>query len=655
MDLIILLIAAGIIIILLLIWNLVLGKKVTATTGELTDALAQLRNSEERIRVLLVNLNVGIAVFSSEGDLVECNKRFFELGSGPNLSGLGLPLIEQSRRNQTLIKPPGQLPLEVIIQHFINEKGESLSKDEFPVNIVIASGKPLHGYIIGVKNPESGDIRWTLADLEPEFALSGQLSRIVVTLVDITEQKKAEKSLQENEDRLNAFLKVTPDLFFLFNREGKIIDFYLENTVIGKYKPSDYLGKTIPDFVDTDTATRAYQCIDTLMETGEMQSLEITKTVDGKDYFFEVRFVLCGQDQVLAVVQNISQRKETEAKFYRLSIHDPQTGLYNRTYFENELEKYQNEAASGMGLIICDIDGLKLINDTLGNSVGDVYLKTTADIFRQCLPKDSIIARIGDDEFSGFIKNSSIEDIAGIKLKIAHMLNTFNSQERLIPLSISLGFALENSLQKHIRELLRAAENVMYREKLHQRQSRKSKNIAILSKMLEARDFITEGHGDRMQKLSSRLAQAVGLSENEIKDMCLFAQFHDIGKIGIPDRILFKPGRLTNEEKNEMKRHTEIGYRIAESSPDLKHISDWILKHHEWWDGNGYPFKLKGVEIPLQCRILSIVDAYDAMTSNRPYRKALPKEDAINEILRCKGTQFDPWLVGRFMNLLIAS
>jgi HD-GYP domain-containing protein (c-di-GMP phosphodiesterase class II) len=155
-----------------------------------------------------------------------------------------------------------------------------------------------------------------------------------------------------------------------------------------------------------------------------------------------------------------------------------------------------------------------------------------------------------------------------------------------------------------------------------------------------------------LQDLAVQLAEVIGMSESEIKDICLLAQFHDIGKIGIQDAILFKPGRLSDIEMEEMKRHTEIGYRIAESSPDLKHISDWIYKHHEWWNGNGYPFRLKGKEIPIQCRILSIVDAYDAMTNDRPYRKAMAKERALEEIKNNSGVQFDPSLVEKFIKII---
>jgi HD-GYP domain-containing protein (c-di-GMP phosphodiesterase class II) len=148
------------------------------------------------------------------------------------------------------------------------------------------------------------------------------------------------------------------------------------------------------------------------------------------------------------------------------------------------------------------------------------------------------------------------------------------------------------------------------------------------------------------------LALAVGLPESTLPDLRLLGRFHDIGKVGIPDNILFKPGRLTDGEYEIMKRHSEIGYRIAQSSADLAPIADWILKHQEWWNGEGYPLGLKGEEIPLPSRLLAVVDAYDAMTNDRPYRKAMTHEQAIVELERCAGTQFAPDLVGIFKSII---
>jgi HD-GYP domain-containing protein (c-di-GMP phosphodiesterase class II) len=142
------------------------------------------------------------------------------------------------------------------------------------------------------------------------------------------------------------------------------------------------------------------------------------------------------------------------------------------------------------------------------------------------------------------------------------------------------------------------------------------------------------------------------LPEERTSELALIAKFRDIGKVAVSDSILFKRGPLTPEERTEMKRHCEIGYRIALSTPDLVPIADWILKHHEWWNGQGYPLGIKGEEIPMECRLLAIVDAYEALTSVRPYRKAFSHEEAIAELSRCSGTQFDPVPLEKFLEML---
>ena len=461
-------------------------------------------------------------------------------------------------------------------------------------------------------------------------------------------------NLEKSENRFSAFLNVMPDVFFLIDRSGKLVDSYLENTIVATHIQAGFLGANIKEmkFIDENTATCVFQNIEKLIKTGEIQTFEFTSINLEKNVFYEARFVLCGDDKVLVLVRDISERTKTESKLYNMSIHDVLTGIYNRNYFEHGLDKYNNKDLTGIGIVICDLDGLKVVNDTLGHDVGDEYLRIVANVLKECFGKDDIIARIGGDEFAVLINNTTTKKLEAIALKTDKLLNIINSKDYVISVSMSLGYCVGNNRHKDLRELLKIADNVMYREKLHHRQSKKSRNIDILTKMLEARDFITEGHGERMQKLCGRLAEAAGMTKSEIEDMYLFAQFHDIGKVGITDRILFKPGRLTKEEMNEMKLHSKIGYRIANSSPDLVHISEWILRHHEWWDGTGYPFKLKGEDIPIQSRILSIVDAFDAMTNNRPYRKALSKEAAIKEIIKFRGIQFDPILVDKFVELV---
>jgi HD-GYP domain-containing protein (c-di-GMP phosphodiesterase class II) len=173
-----------------------------------------------------------------------------------------------------------------------------------------------------------------------------------------------------------------------------------------------------------------------------------------------------------------------------------------------------------------------------------------------------------------------------------------------------------------------------------------------LERALLERDYETEEHVTRMKRYSLILGKELKLSENQLDELNLLATLHDIGKISIPDNIIFKPGKLNEMEWKIVKKHPEIGHRIAKTTPELSTIADGILTHHEWWDGNGYPRGLKEYEVSIISRIVSIVDAYDAMTSDRPYRKALSKKTAIKELKRCSGTQFDPDLVDKFILLL---
>ncbi len=469
-----------------------------------------------------------------------------------------------------------------------------------------------------------------------------------------SELTKLIDQLRNSENRIRALFKALPDMIFILNSHGIFLDYHNENTDTLYVPPETFIGKSINDVFPRELADKFVKSIDNLFKTHKTQIEEYSINLHNEIHHFEARLVQCDANSIMGIVRDITERKNAEARIYEMSMHDNLTGLNNRNYFENELKRYENGIGdlSNFAMVICDLDGLKLVNDTLGHSVGDEYLCAVANILRSCFSEQDVIARIGGDEFGILMNNTSLEEIKKIKININKNIEYINKNNKLIPVSISFGYEMYKEEYKDLKEMFKEADNYMYREKLHHHQSAKSEIIQVLMKMLEARDFITEGHGDRLQELASELAESAGMSDNDIKDMSLLAQFHDIGKVGISDAILFKPDKLTQEEALEMRKHTEIGYRIAQSSPDLMHISDWIFKHHEWWNGEGYPFGLKGEDIPIQCRILSIVDAYDAMTNDRPYRKALEKETAITELKRCAGIQFDPILVDKFIDIL---
>lgn len=350
------------------------------------------------------------------------------------------------------------------------------------------------------------------------------------------------------------------------------------------------------------------------------------------------------------LLREIIIRNRTEERLKYLSFHDNLTGLYNRAFFEEQMQRFSAPRYSPVTIIVCDVDGLKFINDTLGHDIGDSLLVAVADVIKNSYREGDIVARTGGDEFALLIPNSTEAIVKSTCHKIRDSIASYNEENTKLPLSISVGFATSHD-GLSAGDLFKEADNNMYREKLHRSQSARSAIVQTLKKALGARDFITEGHADRMQDLVIDLAKSISVPERKHADLRLLAQFHDIGKVGIPDNILFKPGPLSNEEYTEMKRHCEIGYIIAMSPPDLGPIADLILKHHEWWNGEGYPIGLKGEEIPLECRILAVADAFDAMTSDRPYRRALSSEDALKELKRCAGIQFDPELVDGFVQM----
>ena len=308
-------------------------------------------------------------------------------------------------------------------------------------------------------------------------------------------------------------------------------------------------------------------------------------------------------------------------------------------------------AYASPAIVVADLDGLKLINDTLGHQAGDRLLRVAAGLLEQSTPPTGTAARIGGDEFVIIIPDTDITRVEALVRSIRQLQDEYNCAHPDLPLSLSLGYwAADNSASLY--DIFKEADNLMYREKLFHHQSSRSTLIHALMGALETKNLETREHVERLGKMATLIARRIGYPEHKSMELDLFAKFHDIGKVGVADSILNKPGPLTPEERVEMERHCEIGYRIAIASPELASIAELILKHQEWWDGKGYPLGFKGTDIPIECRIVAIVDAFDAMTTDRPYRKALSKDLALAELRRCAGTQFDPDLVEVFLQVM---
>jgi diguanylate cyclase (GGDEF)-like protein len=347
---------------------------------------------------------------------------------------------------------------------------------------------------------------------------------------------------------------------------------------------------------------------------------------------------------------DVSDQKKREREIAYLSYHDKLTGLYNRAYFEKKLKAFDEVDYLPVSIIMGDANGLKMTNDIFGHHQGDMLLVTIANILSLACRDNDVVARYGGDEFIVLMPNTTLDDAARVCKNILTLCGNQSSDQSKV--SISLGYACKSQKNESMPDILNVAENFMYRHKLLESRSYRSSVISSLQNMLFEKSFETEEHAMRLTGLCSEAGRRLGLSQSDLNDLELFSMLHDIGKIGVNDQILLKPGKLTDEEWIQMRKHCEIGYRIAQSAPELSHVADYILCHHERFDGKGYPQGMKGNEIPLLSRILSVADSYDAMVNDRYYRKALSKEVAIGELIRCSGTQFDPEIVKVFLKIL---
>lgn len=352
----------------------------------------------------------------------------------------------------------------------------------------------------------------------------------------------------------------------------------------------------------------------------------------------------------VVVFHDITHHKNMLHRLEVMATTDQLTGLYNRIYVDNHLQEYQDSSLYPVALIKGGINGLKMINNALGSEVGDDILIKTARILQESTKDEAIVSRAGGDEFAIISPNTDNTMVHNILEKIATACEECNISHA--KLSISFGYSIMTSTDDSIHEHFRQADDSMYRKKMMESKSTKSAIVESLKIALEQSDYETKAHAVRTQKMAMTLGKRAGLNDNQLNDLSMLAILHDIGKLAIPTHILLKPDKLTDEEYEIIKTHTEKGYNIAISSQDLMNIAHGILHHHERWDGRGYPMGLAGKDIPIESRIISIVDSYDVMTNERPYHKPMSKNAAIEELKRCKGTQFDPLLIDMMLDIL---
>jgi diguanylate cyclase (GGDEF)-like protein len=358
-----------------------------------------------------------------------------------------------------------------------------------------------------------------------------------------------------------------------------------------------------------------------------------------------------GEIEAVGVARNIEERKKAEKDILYLSYHDPLTGLYNRRHFDNEIKRLNREKSSPLSLVMADVNGLKLTNDAFGHQAGDRVLEKVAAILKRECRAEDIVARIGGDEFVLLLPETDSENAQ----QLINRINAAIESEKIdnVILSLSIGSAVRRDNSGDIKKVFKLAEDEMYRHKLSESKSMRSKTLDVIMNTLYEKSNREMAHSIRVSQFCAAIASKMNFNKDDVNQIRIAGLIHDIGKIGIDEKILNKIEKLNSNEWKEIKRHPEIGYRILSSVNEFSVIADDVLQHQERWNGEGYPRGLRGGEISLQARIISVADAFDAMTGERTYSKSLSEAEAIREIIRCCGTQFAPDIARIFIEKVL--
>ncbi|HSV30488.1 MAG TPA: diguanylate cyclase [Atribacteraceae bacterium] len=355
-------------------------------------------------------------------------------------------------------------------------------------------------------------------------------------------------------------------------------------------------------------------------------------------------------DSYRAFTRDLSLQKD----LLSLSFHDQLTGLFNRRYFETEMRRLDTRRQLPLSVVMGDINGLKLVNDAFGYQKGDHLLMSFSGILRESCRQEDVIARWGGDEFTILLPQTPEEKGKEICSRILE--RCLQKRWKPIPISASLGLATKIHPNQVLASVLQQAEEKMFHEKtLKSSTVRRIFLEALKYQLFEIHQETWHNSEGKILELHLALGKSFQLSKRQLEELLKLAMLHDIGKIALPREVLIKPGFLTPAEWDIVKKHPEIGFRIVQYFPDLAPLADSILSYRERWDGTGYPLGISGGKIAYLARLSNIINAFLAMTHNRPHQRAKSTAQAIREIEASAGQKFDPSIVTQFLKIVSES
>ncbi len=499
---------------------------------------------------------------------------------------------------------------------------------------------------------------WIKGDYVCIYDDQGRITGHFGTQQEITSEVEADELLRRNEELFRAiFEQAAVGISYgpLGESYGRFNQKYCE--IVG-YTPEELRQMSFADITHPDDVELDKEYL-RRMVNGEIKNYSIDKRFiqkNGNIVWTHLSASIIqhsseNKSYILAILQDIDQKKRSEQEMRHLNYHDHLTGLYNRRFYEEELRRLDVARNLPITLVMIDANGLKLMNDAFGHEIGDQYLIRIAQILKQVCRQDEIIARIGGDEFVILLPKTEEKVATEIIRRIHEAIG--NEKIEGVYLSLSIGSATKDDPEIAMRDLFKQAEDTMYRQKLTDSSSTMSKTIDVIMNSLYEKNSREMSHSRRVSEICEAIAAKMNFDKSEIHKIKVAGLMHDIGKIGIPDSILNKVEPLTEMEWKEIKSHSEVGYRILSSVNEFSELSEFVLAHHERWDGKGYPKGLRGAQIPIQARIIGIADAFDAMTSDRTYRRSLSVLEACEEIKQHAGTQFDPVIARIFLDYVV--
>jgi diguanylate cyclase (GGDEF)-like protein/PAS domain S-box-containing protein len=479
-----------------------------------------------------------------------------------------------------------------------------------------------------------------------------------MVLNNINTQKEIENMLRDSEEKYRLICTTMDQALSLneiiLNEDGNPVDFRILDVnqsfiemhelqdihCVGKY------GSELGNVFNTKHLN-IYSEVALLGKTVNLQEFDAER-----DKFYSISIYSPKVSQFIVMTADVTERVRKENEINYMKYHDSLTSLPNRRFFEEEVIRLRDEESDPLSVVVADINGLKLVNDSFGHVIGDKLLCMFSKVLDMESNGRNTVARIGGDEFVILLPQTSSDEVLAIVSRIKQRMSTIIINS--IELSVSFGYSSTMSVaEKSIQDVFKCAEDMMYANKLLENASAKSSMIDLIMTTLFEKNEREMRHSKRVGDLCEVIAFEMGFTEDEINQVKIAGMMHDIGKIGVHESILNSHKKLTEEEFEQVKRHSEIGYRILSSSKEFSEIAGYVLQHHERWDGKGYPNALKATEISLFSRIITLADSYDAMTRQRTYRAVMSKDEAIIEIEKNKSKQFDPNIVDVFFDKVI--